>query len=526
MVARLRRRRDALQAGRSGDGDPGLRRPRRAGGGPGGRDLRRFPAGMSFDEAGAFPIAYISSHVAIRWQGRLEAGRDAAGAGRGGRRRAHRGGDRQGHGRARDRGAPAPPEKLAVAREHGADDARQLRHREAHRARDGADRTTRAPTSASIRSAASCSTPRCPSLGWGGRILLVGFVGGVQQIPANRLLVKHRAALGSSLRYFRWHAPDKLRALGRGAAALVRRGQAQAAASRHRLPLERSVEAIRLLTDRKAHGKVVVVLGGGRRRWRSASSAHGRHVVVVTIDNQPRLQRDDAADDGRARRGCGTSSSAGSCRCIVLTGAGDARLLRRAPTSAAISRAAPETARMVSHALLKTDAYTKPIVAAVNGDCVGGGVELLLVHRHPRRGAARALRPARGEVVDLPVRRRHHQADPADRPRPRDGSAADRPADRRRRRPRGSGSSTASCPPSGLMAWALETAETIAANSPSAVQAVKRQISATIADHARVREALEQELGDRVRASADFAGGRGRVPREAPAALRVSRRPR
>ena len=49
------------------------------------------------------------------------------------------------------------------------------------------------------------------SLGWGGRILLVGFVGGVPQIPANRLLVKHRSALGSSLRYFRWHAPDKLR---------------------------------------------------------------------------------------------------------------------------------------------------------------------------------------------------------------------------------------------------------------------------------------------------------------------------
>ena len=76
-------------------------------------------------------------------------------------------------------------------------------------------------------------------------------------------------------------------------------------------------------------------------------------------------------------------------------------------------------------------------------------------------------------------------------------------------------------PAEGLMAWALETAETIAANSPSAVQAVKRQISATIAEHARSREALEQELGDRVRASAALPGGRGRVPREAPAALRV-----
>jgi NADPH2:quinone reductase len=30
-----------------------------------------IPDKMSFEEAGAFPIAYISSHVAIRWQGSL-----------------------------------------------------------------------------------------------------------------------------------------------------------------------------------------------------------------------------------------------------------------------------------------------------------------------------------------------------------------------------------------------------------------------------------------------------------------------
>ena len=62
-------------------------------------------------------------------------------------------------------------------------------------------------------------------------------------------------------------------------------------------------------------------------------------------------------------------------------------------------------------------------------------------------------------------------------------------------------------PAEGLMDWALETASQIAAHSPSAVQAVKRQISATIADHARSREAMEQELGDRVRASAHFKEG-------------------
>jgi enoyl-CoA hydratase/carnithine racemase len=58
-----------------------------------------------------------------------------------------------------------------------------------------------------------------------------------------------------------------------------------------------------------------------------------------------------------------------------------------------------------------------------------------------------------------------------------------------------------------LMRWSIETAEMIAANSPSAVQAVKRQVSATIADHALTREAVEQELGDAVRASPHFAEG-------------------
>jgi NADPH2:quinone reductase len=32
------------------------------------------------------------------------------------------------------------------------------------------------------------------SLGWGGRILLIGFVAGVPKIPANRLLVSSRRA--------------------------------------------------------------------------------------------------------------------------------------------------------------------------------------------------------------------------------------------------------------------------------------------------------------------------------------------
>ena len=98
------------------------------------------------------------------------------------------------------------------------------------------------------------------SLGWGGRILLIGFVAGVPSIPANRLLVKHRSALGSSLRYFRWHAPDKLRRSVDELRDWYAAGRLRPHVT-HRLPLEESVAAIRLLTDRKAQGKVVVIPG-------------------------------------------------------------------------------------------------------------------------------------------------------------------------------------------------------------------------------------------------------------------------
>jgi NADPH:quinone reductase len=215
-----------------------------------------IPRGMPFDEAGAFPVAYISSHVAIRWQGRLEAGETllVLGAAGGVGLTAVEIGKAMG---ARVIAAASTAEKLAVAREHGADAL--------------VDYTTEQLTERVLaltdgRGADVCFDPiggelfdaALSALGWGGRILLVGFVGGVQNIAANRLLVKNRAALGSSLRYYRWHAPDKLRRSVDELMDWYERGALQPCVS-HRLPLERAAEAIRLLTDRKAHGKVVVV---------------------------------------------------------------------------------------------------------------------------------------------------------------------------------------------------------------------------------------------------------------------------
>ncbi len=217
-----------------------------------------IPAAMSFEEAGAFPVAYISSHVAIRWQGRLEPGETmlVLGAAGGVGLTAVEIGKAMG---ARVIAAASTAEKLAGARERGADDLVNYATEKL---------TDRVMALTDGKGADVCFDPvggdlfdaALSALGWGGRILIVGFVGGVQQIPANRLLVKNRAALGTSLRYFRWHAPDKLRRSVEELLGWYEEAKLKPCIS-HRLPLEKSVEAIRLLTDRRAYGKIVVVPG-------------------------------------------------------------------------------------------------------------------------------------------------------------------------------------------------------------------------------------------------------------------------
>jgi enoyl-CoA hydratase len=226
--------------------------------------------------------------------------------------------------------------------------------------------------------------------------------------------------------------------------------------------------------------------------------------MIVTIDNQPRrnaMPRAMLAELASLWR----TLERGRCRCIVLTGAGDRAFSAGADVSGDLS-ADPETARMVNDALLKDRPYTKPIVAAVNGDCVAGGLELLLStdvraaapHArfglpevrwsiYPFGGATVKLVPQIGYVHAMELLLTGTLIDAAEAAR--------------------IGLVNRVVPAEHLRAWALRTAETIAANSPTAVQAVKQQISSTVADHARSREALEQELGDRVRASAHFTEG-------------------
>jgi enoyl-CoA hydratase/carnithine racemase len=145
-------------------------------------------------------------------------------------------------------------------------------------------------------------------------------------------------------------------------------------------------------------------------------------------------------------------------------------------------------------------------VGAVNGDCVGGGLELLLstdirvAAPHARFGLPEvkwSIYPFGGATIKLIQQIGHvHAMDLLLTARLIDAAEAAR-----------LGLVNQVVEAERVMPVALEIAERIAKNSPSAVQAVKQQISATLADHAKSREGLEQQLGDRVRGGKDFAEG-------------------
>ncbi len=232
---------------------------------------------------------------------------------------------------------------------------------------------------------------------------------------------------------------------------------------------------------------------------------HERHIAIVTIANEPRrnamtraMMADLAALWDRLDRD-------DECRVVVLTGAGDKAFSSGADLAGDLS-VSPEMADVISRALLKDTPFAKPIVAAINGDCVAGGVELLLstdiraAVPEARFGLPEvrwSIYPFGGATVKLTQQIGYvHAMDLLLTGRLIDAAFAER-----------IGLVNRVVERAGLMPWALETAAMIAANSPTAVQAVRTQISTGIADYARSREALEQQLGDRVRASRHFAEG-------------------
>jgi NADPH2:quinone reductase len=98
------------------------------------------------------------------------------------------------------------------------------------------------------------------AIAWEGRIVTIGFASGqVPQIPANLLLVKNAAVLGFYWGSYRKHDPERLRDGFRELFSWYRQGRIRPHVSQT-LPLERAADGIRLLTERRAIGKVVITV--------------------------------------------------------------------------------------------------------------------------------------------------------------------------------------------------------------------------------------------------------------------------
>ncbi|MBT5263827.1 MAG: crotonase/enoyl-CoA hydratase family protein [Rhodospirillaceae bacterium] len=234
-------------------------------------------------------------------------------------------------------------------------------------------------------------------------------------------------------------------------------------------------------------------------------SEPARHVVLVTIDNQAKRNAMSREMLGELADLWDRLGASPACRCIVVTGAGDKGFCAGADIGGDLS-AAEETAHTVNRALLKNTPFAKPIIAAVNGDCAGGGIELLLstdiriAAEHARFGLPEvkwSIYPFGGATVKLTQQIGYvHAMDLILTGRLVDAAFA-----------REINLINRVCPAADVLGQAVETASAIAANSPSAVQAVKAQISEGIADYTLSREARDQALGDQVRASAYFDEG-------------------
>jgi NADPH2:quinone reductase len=98
------------------------------------------------------------------------------------------------------------------------------------------------------------------SLAEGGRVVVVGFTGGsIPEVKVNRLLLNNTEVVGAGWGAYVLAKPEVNREIGDGVLALAEKGfVAPIVGARH--PLEEAAEALRLIDERGALGKVVLEL--------------------------------------------------------------------------------------------------------------------------------------------------------------------------------------------------------------------------------------------------------------------------
>ncbi|MGO8974989.1 MAG: NADPH:quinone oxidoreductase family protein [Steroidobacteraceae bacterium] len=225
----------------------------------------KIPDSMPFDEAAALLLTYGTAQHALKDRAELKSGETllVLGAAGGVGLAAVELGKAMG---ARVVAAASSAEKLALAREHGADEAVQY-------AREALDKT--AARALTERFKAACGANGADAIfdpvggdyteaalraiGWQGRHLVVGFTAGIPRLPLNLTLLKSCQIIGVfwgefTTRNPRLHAANVSALMG-----LYLQGRIKPAVT-ERFALKQGGDAIARLGARDARGKVVVII--------------------------------------------------------------------------------------------------------------------------------------------------------------------------------------------------------------------------------------------------------------------------
>jgi NADPH2:quinone reductase len=220
--------------------------------------LLPLPAGMDFTHAAAFGLTYATSDHALRDRGQLAAGETllVLGAAGGVGLAAIEIGKALG---ARVIAAASTEDKLAVCREHGADDAinyatDDLRERIKSLTDGRGVDVVYDPVGGAY------TEPALRSLAWRGRLLVVGFAAGdIPKMPLNLTLLKGCSIVGVFWGEFTRREPQRfaesMQQLGRWYAD----GKLKPHVSQT-YPLERAADALTAMANRQVKGKVVLTV--------------------------------------------------------------------------------------------------------------------------------------------------------------------------------------------------------------------------------------------------------------------------